>query len=337
MSLGEQPFYKIILCILEEMRRNNPDQARNILHENGLWAFLKAIEAGDSAAAHRLLDMGLFTDPDEKMQAERWLTNAWSQFPYADDGKNREDLIAELQKKDLIAELQKKESCMRFAKHWDAMLGLAIALREKELAWRYAQKGGRSRQWGNPGEKWIFHRLLHLTKWEEVLLFFRARCFFTGRGLEYNILYAKLVYDTMKELTPSVEDRKRDRYQLLYENADAELFFRPITDTAFHNMFSVDCDVWLECSFHGADADPFSKAACTGPSWERILAMKVDSDFAGMFAPGELIGAALADYGYEFGFGAKQILDKKVRRSFAARLGHLHRQHPRPPKQDTPQ
>ena len=63
--------------------------------------------------------------------------------------------------------------------------------------------------------------------------------------------------------------------------------------------------------------------------------MKIDCDLAGMFMPGELIGAALADYAFEFGFGAGQILDKKVRRSFAARLGHLYRKHPRHPKSDS--
>ena len=50
------------------------------------------------------------------------------------------------------------------------------------------------------------------------------------------------------------------------------------------------------------------------------------------FMPGELIGAALADYAFEFGFGSDQILDKKVRRSFAARIGHLYKKHPRSPK-----
>ena len=59
--------------------------------------------------------------------------------------------------------------------------------------------------------------------------------------------------------------------------------------------------------------------------------MKVDSDFAGMFMPGELIGPALVDYAFEFfGFGSSQICDKKARRSFAARLGALYRKHPRP-------
>ena len=47
---------------------------------------------------------------------------------------------------------------------------------------------------------------------------------------------------------------------------------------------------------------------------------------------GGMIGAALADYASEFGFGAEQILDKKIRRGFAARLGALYRKHPRPRK-----
>ena len=253
-------------------------------------------------------------DFDETPLPERWLANAWYKFPYAGGDKARVDFSARL---------QRLEPYRKVARHWDAMLGLAIALRDKELVWKYARKGGRVRQWGKSGEKWIFHELLHAAQWEDIRNFYRIRCFFADRGLEYELLLAKIVYDTMKRLTPSTEDEARDEFQLIYKNADAELFFRPIMD-------STDREVWLECSYYGADACYFSGSVYTGPSWERVAALKVDSDFAGMFLPGELVGSMLADYAFEFGFGSREIRDKKLRRSFAARLGALYRKHPRP-------
>ena len=219
-----------------------------------------------------------------------------------------------------LAELRRMESRMRCAAEWDTMLGFAVALQDKDLAWKYTQKGGRVRQWGKPEERWTLHRLLHLTEWEDVRNSYRARCFFDDWGLEYEIMLAELVFDTMKRLAPSVagDDGK---YQLRYENAEAELFFRPLMEH--------DGQLQLDCSFYGADACPYTGPVYTGPSWERILGMKVDADLAGMFTPGELIGAMLADYAFEFGFGSRQIRDETVRRSFAARLGALYRKHPR--------
>jgi len=312
--MDEKPFYKRCFEYIRNLRTVAPEKARAKLRNSGLRLVSKAIEVDDLETAHQLLDWGVFDDFDEKQQPDRWLANAWYKFPSSDDAESRADFIAEL---------QRVESCMKFARHWDAMLGLAVALQEKELAWKYAQKGGRVRQWGKPGEKWTFSRLLHHTTWEDVRNSYRARCFFDDWGLEYELMLAEIVYDTMKRLAPMGEDVRRDDYQLIYESADAELFFRPIMDF-------VDRDVWLECSYYGADACPFSGPVCTGPSWERIAGMKVDSDFAGMFLPGELIGAALADYAFEFGFGSDQIRDPKIRRSFAARLGALYRKHPRP-------
>lgn len=316
MSKNEKPYYLGFFDHIQKLRTTDPDKAHKKLREDGIWLFYEAVEANDLTTAHQVLDWGVFKDFDEKRKPEHWLAKAWFHFPYSNDEKEREDFISEL---------RRMESCMHFAEQWDAMLGLAIALRAKDLAWKYAQKGGRVRQWGKPGEKWTFHRLLQSTEWEDVRNSYRARCFFDDWGFEYEIMLAKLVYDAMKQLTPSVEERKSGKYQLVYENTDAELFFRPIMD-------DVDRKVWLECSFYGADACPFSGPVCTGPSWERILGMKVDCDLAGMFTPGELIGPALADYAFEFGFGSDQILNKKIRRSFAARLVHLYRKHPRPPK-----
>lgn len=320
MSKNEKPFYLGFFDQIQKLRTTDPEKARQKLREDGLWLFYEAVEANDLKTAHQVLDWGVFKDFDEKRQPEHWLHDAWYHFPDTDEAQERAEFIAEL---------QKMESCMKFAEQWDAMLGLAIALREKGLAWKYAQKSGRVRQWGRPGKKWTFHRLLHLTEWEDVRNSYRARCFFDDWGLEYELMLAEIVYDTMKRLAPLTADVERDEFQLIYKSADAELFFRPIMDDVAHQ-------VWLECSFYGADASPFSGPVCTGPSWERILGMKVDSDFAGMFMPGELIGPALADYASEFfGFGSGQILDEKVRRSFAARLGHLYRKHPRHPKSDS--
>lgn len=251
---------------------------------------------------------------DETLLPEHRLAKAWHHFPYSDDAEKRADFAVRL---------QHMEPYMKFARHWDAMLGLAVALKDKDLAWKYAQKGGRVRQWGKPGEKWTVHELLHHTTWEDVRNPYRARCFFDDWGLEYELMLAEIVYDTMKRLTPSAEDEARDEIQLIYKSADAELFFRPIMDSA-------DREVRLECSYCGVDACPFCGPVHTGPSWERVAALKVDSDFAGMFLPGELVGVLLADYAFEFGFGSGEIRDKKLRRSFAARLGALYRKHPRP-------
>ena len=253
-------------------------------------------------------------DIDETPLPEHRLAKAWYKFPYSGDDQKRADFAVRL---------QHMEPYMKFARHWDAMLGLAVALQDKDLAWKYAQKGGRVRQWGKPGETWPVHELLHHTTWEDVRNSYRARCFFDDWGLEYELMLAEIVYDTMKRLTPSAEDEARDEFQLIYDDADAELFFRPIMD-------STDREVWLECSYYGADACYFSGSVYTGPSWERVAALKVDSDFAGMFLPGELVGSLLADYASEFGFGSREIRDKKLRRSFAARLGALYRKHPRP-------
>ena len=316
MSKNEKTFYLGFFDQIQKLRTTDPEKARQKLRENGIWLFYEAVEANDLATAHQVLDWGVFRDFDEKRQPEHWLHDAWYHFPYSNEAQKRTQFIAEL---------EKMESCMRFAKHWDAMLGLAIALREKDLAWKYAQKDGRVRQWGKPGEKWTFHRLLHLTEWEDVRNSYRARCFFDDWGFEYEIMLAELVYDAMKRLAPLTADVERDEFQLIYKSADAELVFRPIMDDVNHQ-------VWLECSYYGADACPFSGPVCTGPSWERILGMKIDCDLAGMFTPGELIGPVLADYAFEFGFGSGQSLDEKIRRSFAARLGHLYRKHPRPQK-----
>ena len=312
MSNGAKPYYKEQFERLRALWEIDPAQAHQKLRRDGIGLFYEAIEDGDLLSAHRLLDWGAFTDFDEKRLPERWLANAWYKFPFSGDGKARADFSARL---------QRMEPCMKFAGHWDAMLGFAVALQDKNLAWKYAQKGGRVRQWGKPGERWTIHRLLHLTEWEDVRNSYRARCFFDDWGLEYEIMLAELVYDTMKRLAPAVDDDD-GKYRLRYENAEAELFFRPLMEH--------DGRLWLECSFYGADATPFSGPVFTGPSWERILGMKVDCDFAGMFTPGELIGPALADYAFEFGFGSSQILDPQVRRSFAVRLGHLYRKHPRP-------
>ena len=309
--------YKNFFDHILRLQTDDPEKARKNLREEGIWLFHEAIEADDLTTAHQLLDMGVFTDFDERRKPEAWLANAWYHFPHSDDAEERAGFIAEL---------QRVEAWMKGARHWDAMLGLAIALRDKDLAWKYARKGGRARQWGKPGEKWTFHRLLQITRWEDVRNSYRARCFFNDWKLEYELMLAEIVYDTMKQLTPSVEDEARDEFQLIYKNADAELFFRPILDFT-------DRDVWLECSYYGANACPFSGPVCTGPSWERVIGLKVDSDLAGMFMPGELIGPALIDYANEFfGFGSCQIRDKKARRSFAARLGALYRKHPRPPE-----
>ena len=316
MSNGGKKYYKTVFDKLCSLRENDPKQAREKLRGDGIWLFFEALEDDDLLTAHRLLDWGVFKDFDEKRAPKHWLANAWYKFPYSGDDQKRADFSVRL---------QRAESIMKFAKHWDAMLGLAIALQEKDLAWKYAQKGGRVRQWGKPGEKWTFSRLLHGTTWEDVRNSYRVRCFFDDWGLEYELMLAEIVYDAMKQLAPLTDEEERDEFQLIYKSADAELFFRPIMDP-------VDRDVWLECSFYGADACPFSGPVCTGPSWERILGMKIDCDLAGMFTPGELIGAALADYASEFGFGAEQILDKKIRRGFAARLGALYRKHPRPRK-----
>ena len=316
MSKDENPYYLCFFNHIQNLRTTDPEKARQKLLEDGLWLFYEAIEANDLTTAHQVLDWGVFRDFDEKRNPEHWLHDAWYRFPDTDEAQERAEFIAEL---------QKMESCMRFAEHWDAMLGFAVALQDKNLSWKYAQKGGRVRQWGKPGEKWTFHRLLSLTEWEDVRNSYRARCFFDDWGLEYELMLAEIVYDTMKRLAPLTADEERDEFQLIYKSADAELFFRPIMDDVAHH-------VWLECSFYGADASPFSGPVCTGPSWERILGMKVDSDFAGMFMPGELVGAMLADYASEFGFGSDQILNEKARRSFAARLGALYRKHPRPKK-----
>ncbi len=315
MSKNEKPYYLGFFDYIQKLWTIDPEKARQKLRVDGIWLFYEAVEANDLTTAHQVLDWGVFTDYDKKRQPEHWLRDAWFRFPCSDDEKKREDFVAEL---------RGMESCMRFAREWDAMLGFAIALQDKELAWKYAQKGGRVRQWGKPGEKWTFHRLLQSTEWEDVRNSYRARCFFDDWGLEYELMLAEIVYDTMKRLVPSTVDVERDKYQLIYKSADAELVFRPIMD-------HVDRETWLECSFYGADANPFSGPVCTGPSWERVVGMKVDSDFAGMFTPGELIGPALVDYAFEFfGFGSSQICDKKARRSFAARLGALYRKHPTP-------
>ena len=315
--MDEKPFYKRCFEYIRNLRTVAPEKARAKLRNSGLRLVSKAIEADDLETAHQLLDWGVFDDFDEKQQPDRWLANAWYKFPSSDDAESRADFIAEL---------QRVESCMKFARHWDAMLGFAIALQDKDLVWKYAQKGGRVRRWGKPGEKWTFSRLLQHTTWEEVRNSYRVRCFFADWGLKYELMLAELVYDAMKQLTPLTEEVRRDEYQLIYKSADAELVFRPIMD-------SVDREVWLECSFYGADACPYSGPVCSGPSWDRVVGMKVDSDFAGMFLPGELVGPVLIDYAFEFfGFGASRIIDPKVRRSFAARLGHLYRKHPRPKK-----
>ena len=310
--------YKRIFDHILQFQKDDPEKARKKLREDGIWLFHEAIEADDLTTAHQLLDMGAFTDFDERREPEAWLYRAWHKFPYSkDDKKKREDFVAEL---------QCMEAHMRFSKHWDAMIGLAVALQDKGLAWKYAQKGGRVRQWGKPGEKWTFHRLLQITRWEDVRNSYRARCFFNDWKLEYELMLAEIVYDTMKSLTPTTEDVMRCEYQWCYKDADAELFFRPIMDSLNHY-------VWMECSYYGADACPYSGPVCEGPSWDRVVGLKVDSDLAGMFMPGELIGPALIDYANEFfGFGPSQICDKKARRSFAARIGALYKKHPRPPK-----
>ena len=125
----------------QRLRADDPEKARQKLRQDGIWLFHEAIEAGDLAAAHQILDWGVFTDYDKKRQPEHWLDYAWYKFPYSGDEKKREDFVAEL---------RRMESCMRFAREWDAMLGFAIALQDKELTWKYARKGGRVRQWGKP-------------------------------------------------------------------------------------------------------------------------------------------------------------------------------------------
>ena len=257
MSADEKRFYKRCFDRIQANLTTNPDKARKELRTDGIWLFYEAVQAADLTTAHQLLDLGVFYDFDERRNPEKWLYRAWYKFPYSDDEKKRADFIAEL---------QRMESCMRFSKHWDAMLGLAIALQDKNLTWKYAQKGGRIRQWGKPGEKCSLSRLLHLTTWEDVRNSYRVRCFFDDWGLEYEIMLAELVYNTMKRLPPLTTDVERDDFQLIYKSSDAELFFRPITDSIDHN-------VWLECSYYGANACPFTGPVCTGPSWERVLGM----------------------------------------------------------------
>jgi len=307
MSLDNKPYYKVRFDHLRALGNTNPGEARKKLRDSGIWLFYKAIEADDLTTAHQLLDLGVFFDFDKKRKPEEWLCRAWYKFPYSGNKKKRADFVAEL---------RNMEPYMRFAAHWDAMLGLAVALLDKEAVWKYARKGGRARQWGTPREKWTIRQLMDLTQWEDVRNSYRARCFFDDRGLEYELLLAGLVYDTMKHLVPLTVDDCKD--------AEAELFFRPIME---HDHLS-----WLECSYYGADACPFLGTACPAPAWECVVGMKVDSDFAGMFEPGELIGAALMDYASEFGFDPAQICDGKSRRGFAVQLGQLCKKYPTPEK-----
>ena len=307
MGHGNKAYYKMRFDRLRALKAIKPDEARKELRESGIWLFYKAIEADDLTTAHQLLDLGVFSDFDKRHKPEEWLCRAWYKFPYHGNKKKRADFVAEL---------LNMEPYMRFAAHWDAMLGLAVALLDKEAVWKYARKGGRARQWGTPGEKWTIRQLMDLTQWEDVRNSYRARCFFDDRGLEYELLLAELVYDTMKHLVPLTVDDCKD--------AEAELFFRPIME---HDHLS-----WLECSYYGADACPFLGTACPAPAWECVVGMKVDSDFAGMFEPGELIGAALMDYASEFGFDPAQICDGKSRRSFAVQLGQLCKKYPTPEK-----
>ena len=307
MSSGNKPYYKVRFERIRALKAIKPDEAHKELRESGIWLFYKAIEADDLATAHQLLDLGVFSDYDKRRKPEEWLCSAWYKFPYPGDEKKRDDFIAEL---------QEMEPYMRFAAHWDAMLGLAIALQDKKSVWKYAQKGGRIRQWGTRGEKWTLRQLMDLTRWGDVRDAYRTRCFFDDRGLEYELQLAELVYDTMKHLVPMTGDDGND--------AEAELFFRPIMEYDHQSL--------LECSYYGAAACPFIGPACTGPAWERVIGMKVDSDFAGMFKPGDLIGSALMDYASEFGFDPVQIRDGKSRRCFAAQLDRLYKKYPRPGK-----
>ena len=307
MSHDNKPYYKVRFDRLRALKAIKPDEACKELRDSGIWLFYKAIEADDLTTAHQLLDLGVFSDFDKRHKPEEWLCRAWYKFSYHGNKRKRADFVAEL---------RNMEPYMRFAAHWDAMLGLAIALQDKKSVWKYAQKGGRIRQWGTRGEKWTLRQLMDLARWEDVRDAYRARCFFDDRGLEYELQLAELVYDTMKHLVPPAEDNCND--------TEAELFFRPIMEYDHQSL--------LECSYYGAAACPFIGPACTGPAWERVIGMKVDSDFAGMFKPGDLIGSALMDYASEFGFDPAQISDGKSRRGFAVQLGQLCKKYPTPEK-----
>ena len=173
MSHDNKPYYKVRLERIRAFGNTNPDEARKELRDSGIWLFYKAVEADDLTTAHQLLDFGVFSDFDKRHKPEEWLCRVWYKFPYHGNKKKRADFVAEL---------RNMEPYMRFAAHWDAMLGLAVALLDKEAVWKYARKGGRARQWGTPGEKWTIRQLMDLTRWEDVRNSYRARCFFRRPG-----------------------------------------------------------------------------------------------------------------------------------------------------------
>lgn len=314
MQYDQDKFYINCFKNLKNNLKNNPEKAEKDIAVNGLWMFRNAVNNGDFATAHELLDLGVFTKYDCKHNPEHALEYAWH-----NSYSTPEEHAA------FVQEMSALESCMKFDCHWDAMLGFAVALKEKELAWKYARKGGRIRRWGKDGEKWTFHQLLMQTDWEDVRNSYRAVCTFDDWKLEYELMLAEIIYDTMKQLTPSSEDDHGNEYQIEYNDPEASIWFRPI--------FSYG-RLYMDVSFYGQCANPYMGPVCLGPSWERFIAMKVDSDYAGMFQIGELVGPALCGYASEFfGFGPSQIRDKKMRRSFAAKLGHLYRKYPRQKKE----
>ena len=254
MQYDQDKFYINCFKNLKNNLKNDPEKAEKDIAVNGLWMFRNAVNNGDFATAHELLDLGVFTKYDCKHNPEHALEYAWH-----NSYSTPEEHAA------FVQEMSALESCMKFDCHWDAMLGFAVALKEKEL------DGGH------------------------------------------------------ESLNRNGEDDHGNEYQIEYNDPEASIWFRPI--------FSYG-RLYMDVSFYGQCANPYMGPVCLGPSWERFIAMKVDSDYAGMFQIGELVGPALCGYASEFfGFGPSQIRDKKMRRSFAAKLGHLYRKYPRQKKE----
>lgn len=239
--------------------------------------------------------------------AKKWLLEMQDRFPT----QNQND------KEKLLKEFDKFTPVSRTLDEYVALIGIAIALRSKERAWRYATEVGWECQWGSEGVFLTLSELIQETGWKFVRHVYMSQSNF--ENWRYEAKTAKAVYDIWKQLEPSTDNGEERQYKAWFKRPDAEFYMRPIPNDEGSGSY-------LLGSVASQD-ESLSVGIVTGaPDWERFLALRVNSDFLGMFTPDEIIGAALSFFAEEWGFASEAIRTKSVRDFFETKKVQFRRE-----------
>lgn len=239
--------------------------------------------------------------------AKKWLLEMQHRLPT----RNQND------KEKLLKELDEFTPVSRTLDEYVALIGFAIELRSKERAWRYATEVGWERQWGSGGAFLTLSELIQETGWKFVRHVYMSQS--NSKNWRYEAKVVKAVYDIWKQLESSTDNGEERQYKTWFKHPDAEFYMSPIPNDEGSGSY-------LLGHVYSHDESLSVGTIFVAPDWERFLALRVNSDFLGMFTPDEIIGAALCFFGEQWGFPPEAIRTKSVRDFFEAKKVQFRRE-----------